>query len=67
MNATRKLWKIVKASGIPISSICKKTGLSVKPIYSSFSENSKRPLTAYELMVICNLFNYEPMNLIENM
>lgn len=64
LNPTKELYERIKARYIPVSVICKETGLSPKIIYPSLTENTKRQLRADELLVICNFLQINPMELI---
>lgn len=65
LNPTKELYKRIKAKYIPISVICKETGLSPKVIYPSLTENTKRQLRADELLVVCEFLKIDPMELLE--
>lgn len=65
INPTKELYKRIKAKYIPISVICKETGLSPKAIYSSLTENAKRQLRADELLAVCDFLKIDPMELLE--
>lgn len=64
MDATKALYTVIKKRHIPISAICRETGLPAKVIYTSLSQNGKRKLRADELIQICGYLKLNPLELI---
>lgn len=63
ITATREIYQIIKDKHIPVSIICKETGLNPKKIYPSLKKNAKRELRADELLIICRFLNINPLEL----
>lgn len=61
MGMTEELAQYIKAQGITLFSIIRRTGISKTVIYSSLGENGKRKLRVEEYYKICSAIGVDPM------
>lgn len=60
MDATRALAKYIKAHGITLFSVIRRTGIGKTAIYSSLGDGGKRQLRVDEYYKVCDAIGVDP-------